>query len=85
MAEGKASCSGGEARGMRVAAATGREGRSAGHAEEALMAGSGRSDGTASGSSLAPLALQLCSVVQKQRREREEEERERREVNVFDL
>ena len=36
---------------------------------------------------LAPLALLLCSVVQKQRREREEEERERRErreVNVFD-
>ena len=48
--------------------------RSTGRAREALMAGSG----------LAPLALLLCSAVQKQRREREEEERERREVNMFD-
>ena len=56
-----------------------------GRAREALMAGSGRSDGTASGGSpSAASAAALPCRAETEKGEREEEERERREVNVFD-
>ena len=69
---------------MRDAAATGWEGRSAGRAEEALMAGSGRSDGT--GSSRAQRAAlpwpKQRSRVRGERRERKKE-RERGLTKIF--
>ena len=63
----------------RVAAAMGRDKGQLGMQERYSWPAVAAATAQRAAAVLAPLALLLCSVVQKQRREREEEEREREE------